>query len=190
MRQELRDIDSLPVVRLDGKGGFERNFELVRRHLRLRKHRRTLVGAVNDMAALGALRAFEEAGAANLCAVMGQNGIKEARMELRRPGSRFIGTVAYLPERYGEELIPLAMSMLEKKPLPDAVFAKHKLLTPHKNRSPGLTNDALWFRRPDIKTNRHYAGDNYAHGYRRGIAAHELKGDNQDHENPYHARAS
>jgi ribose transport system substrate-binding protein len=129
LRQELKDFDSIRVVHLDGKGGFERNFDLVRTQLRRRRPRKTLVGAINDTAALGALRAFEEAGATNLCAVMGQNGIKDARMELRRRGSRLVGTVAYFPERYGDELIPLAISMLEKKPLPDAVFVKHQLLT-------------------------------------------------------------
>jgi ribose transport system substrate-binding protein len=111
-------------VHLDGKGGFERNLDLVRTYLRRKRPGRTLVGAINDTAALAALRAFEEAGAADLCAVMGQNGIKESRMELRRRGSRLVGTVAY-----GEELIPLAVSMLEKKLLPDAVFVKHQLLT-------------------------------------------------------------
>jgi ribose transport system substrate-binding protein len=60
---------------------------------------------------------------------MGQNAIREARQELRRPGSRLIGSVAYFPERYGEELIPLALAMLQKKPVPPAVFVKHQLIT-------------------------------------------------------------
>lgn len=129
LRQELHGIDQARITHLDGKGGFERNLELVRKHLRRAPRRRTLIGAINDMAALGALRAFEEAGAANLCAAMGQNGIYEARMELRRRGSRLIGTVAYFPERYGDEVIPLALGILQRKPLPSAVFVKHQLLT-------------------------------------------------------------
>jgi ribose transport system substrate-binding protein len=88
------------------------------------------VGAVNDVAALAALAAFEEAGASKLCAVMGQNGIREARRELRRPGTRLVGTVAYFPERYGDDLIPLALTILQGKPVPPAVFVKHQLLTP------------------------------------------------------------
>ena len=82
------------------------------------------------MCALAALRAFEEAGAGQHCAVIGQNAIREARNELRRPGTRLIGTVAYFPERYGDELIPLALSMLEHKTVPPASFVKHQLLTP------------------------------------------------------------
>ena len=60
---------------------------------------------------------------------MGQNAIRDARMELRKPGTRLIGTVAYFPERYGDELIPLAVSILQKKPVPAAVFVKHQLIT-------------------------------------------------------------
>ena len=62
--------------------------------------------------------------------MIGQNAIRDARNELRRPGTRLIGTVAYFPERYGEELIPLALGLLENKPVPPATFVKHQLLTP------------------------------------------------------------
>jgi ribose transport system substrate-binding protein len=130
LRAELPRIGQVPAAHLDGKGDFEQILGVVRRWLRRIKPRRTLVGTVNDMCALAALRAFEEAGAGKLCAVMGQNAIREARNELRRPGSRLIGTVAYFPERYGDELIPLALSILEHKPVPPATFVKHQLLTP------------------------------------------------------------
>jgi len=129
LRAELPRIGEAPVSHLDGKGDFEQILGVVRRWLRRNKPRRTLVGTVNDMCALAALRAFEEAGAGRLCAVMGQNAIHEARNELRRPGSRLVGTVAYFPERYGDELIPLALSILEHKAVPPATFVKHQLLT-------------------------------------------------------------
>lgn len=129
LRTELPGVDHSLVVRLDGKGDFAQILDVVRRHLRRTGAKRTLVGAVNDMCALAALRAFEEAGAGSLCAVMGQNAVREARRELRRPGTRLIGSVAYFPERYGDELIPLALGILQKKPVPSAVFVKHQLLT-------------------------------------------------------------
>lgn len=129
LRQEAHDIDRAVITHLDGKGGFERNLEIVRKHLRRCPRRRTLIGGINDMAVLGAIRAFEEVGAAHLCAAVGQNGIMDARLELRRRGSRLVGTVAYFPERYGDEVIPLALGILQRKPLPSAVFVKHQLLT-------------------------------------------------------------
>jgi ribose transport system substrate-binding protein len=86
--------------------------------------------ANNDPSALGALRAFEEAGRAQFCAVMGQNAIAEAREEMRRPGSRMVGSVAYFPERYGDELIPLALAVIAGRPTPPAIYTKHQLVTP------------------------------------------------------------
>jgi ribose transport system substrate-binding protein len=115
---------------LDGNGQFGSSLEVVRKHLRHSRAKRTLIGAINDPSALGALRALEEAGRAETCAVMGQNASIEARAELRNPVSRLIGSVAYFPERYGEQLISLAMDILNHKPVPPAVFVKHQIVTP------------------------------------------------------------
>ncbi|MEJ2008439.1 MAG: substrate-binding domain-containing protein [Acidobacteriota bacterium] len=130
LKEVLPGIVNTPVVHLDGKGGFEQNLDAARRYIRQIHPKRTLIGAINDMCALAALRAFEEAGAAHLCAVMGHNAVIEARNELRRPRTRLIGSVGYFPERYGDQLIPLALSILQKKPVPSAVFVKHQLITP------------------------------------------------------------
>ncbi|MGA2535609.1 MAG: substrate-binding domain-containing protein [Terracidiphilus sp.] len=130
LRTEIRKIIETPTVRLNGRGNFEQVLEVMRKYLRRRGLRRTLVGTVNDVCALAALRVFEEAGASEQCAVMGQNALREARAELRRPGTRLVGSVAYFPERYGDELVPLALNILQKKPVPTAIFVKHQLLTP------------------------------------------------------------
>jgi ribose transport system substrate-binding protein len=130
LRAELPQMAGVPKAHLNGRGSFEQVLEVLRQYLRRSPPRRTLIGTVNDICALAALRAFEEAGLSHLCAVMGQNAIRDARMELRKPGTRLIGTVAYFPERYGDELIPLAVSILQKKPVPAAVFVKHQLITP------------------------------------------------------------
>jgi ribose transport system substrate-binding protein len=130
LKETLPAIDKKPIFHLNGKGGFEQNLEAVRRYLRRTHPERTLIGAVNDICALAALRAFEEAGAIQLCAVMGHNAIPEARNELRRPRTRLVGSVAYFPERYGDQLIPLALDILQKKPVSSAVFVKHQLITP------------------------------------------------------------
>ena len=62
--------------------------------------------------------------------MVGQNAIRETRDELRRPGTRLIGTVAYFPERYGDEIIALALGLLQKRAVPSTVFVKHQLITP------------------------------------------------------------
>jgi ribose transport system substrate-binding protein len=130
MRAELPGIVDVPMVRLNGRGNFEQVLNELRKYLRRRGARRTLVGTVNDICALAALRAFEEAGALQQCAVVGQNALREVRDELRRPGTRLVGSVAYFPERYGEDLIALALGILEKRQVPAAMFARHQLLTP------------------------------------------------------------
>lgn len=60
LRQELPHILQLPLARLNGRGSFEQVLDVMRKYLRRRGSRRTLVGTVNDICALAALRAFEE----------------------------------------------------------------------------------------------------------------------------------
>ena len=130
LRAEVPSMVNVPVAHLNGRGDFEQVLEVIRQYLRRAPARRTLIGTVNDVCALAALRAFEEAGASERCAIVGQNAIRETRNELRRPGTRLIGTVAYFPERYGDELISLAIGMLQNRSVPSTVFVKHQLITP------------------------------------------------------------
>ncbi|HLH37138.1 MAG TPA: substrate-binding domain-containing protein [Alloacidobacterium sp.] len=132
----------IPVVYLDGGGRFESSWQAMRKHLRTGNRHRTLIGAVNDNSALGALRAFEEAGRAEDCAVMGQNGALEARKELRKNHSRLIGSVAYFPEKYGDGLVQLALDLLNRRFVAPAIFTPHKLLTSH-NVDHIYPNDSL-----------------------------------------------
>src|SRR5690606_4493827 len=130
LRETLRDaMASCPVVTIDGDGEFNRSLERVRAHLRRTDRRRVLVGAMNDSSALGATRAFQEAGRAATCAIVGQNAEPDARAELRQPRTPLIGSVAYFPERYGEELIALALDLLEGRPTPPAKFVRHQVIT-------------------------------------------------------------
>jgi ribose transport system substrate-binding protein len=127
---QLPSAANCRVTYLDGDGELGPSFEAVRRHLRSSQARHVLVGAINDPSALGALRAFQEAGRAENCAVMGQNASPEGRAELRQPKTRFVGSVAYFPERYGENLIRVGLDILNQRPVPPAVFVEHKLVTP------------------------------------------------------------
>jgi ribose transport system substrate-binding protein len=117
------------VTYLEGDGNLGPSFDAVRWHLRASKAQRILVGAVNDPSALGALRAFQEAGRTDHCAVMGQNASPEARSELREAGTRLIGSVGYFPERYGEDLIHLSLDILNQRQVAPAMFVQHKLVT-------------------------------------------------------------
>ncbi|MEO8078676.1 MAG: substrate-binding domain-containing protein [Acidobacteriota bacterium] len=123
-------LDYSRVVHIEGHGQYHASLTAVRKHLKTSSSHRTLIGAVNDPSAIGALRAFEEAGRGEDCAAVSQNASEEAREEMRRPDSRLIGSVAYFPENYGPEIISLALDILHHKSVPPAVFTRHHLITP------------------------------------------------------------
>jgi ribose transport system substrate-binding protein len=142
LKEIIPALENCRVTFLDGDGMFSHSFEVVRKHLRTNRSRHLLVGAINDPSAIGALRAFQEAGRAEACAIMGQNASPEGRSELRRPGTRLVGSVAYFPEKYGAAIVGVALDILHHRPIPPAVFAKHELVTPE-NVNHVYPNDEL-----------------------------------------------
>ena len=138
----LRMPEGTRTISLDGDGQFQTALERVRKHLRETTAKRVLVGAANDSSALGALRAFQEAGRESECAIVGQNAEPEARAELRSPNTRLIASVAYFPEKYGDGLIRLALDILARKAVPPAIFTSHQTITPE-NVDHYYPNDSL-----------------------------------------------
>jgi len=129
IREILPKIPDQRVRFINGNGRFENSLQVTRRYLQHIKSKHVLIGALNDPSCLGALQAFEEAGRAVNCLAVGQNSSIEARQEMRRPGSRLIGSVAYFPERYGEAVLSLALDKLQGKAIPSATFVKHQMIT-------------------------------------------------------------
>jgi ribose transport system substrate-binding protein len=80
-----------------GDGVFSQSLEVVRRHLRTNRSRRLLVGAINDPSAIGALRAFQEAGGRRPARSWGRTPRPRTR-RTPAPGTRLVGSVAYFPE--------------------------------------------------------------------------------------------
>src|SRR5262249_25754646 len=142
IKETLRDVEGRPFVSLDGDGQLKTSLERVRKHLRESKAKHVLVGAANDPSALGAARAFQEAGRAETCAIVGQNAEADARAELREPRTPLIASVAFFPEKYGDGLINLALDIRAKRAVPPAVFVRHQLIT-HDNVDHHYPNDAL-----------------------------------------------
>lgn len=142
LRELLPKIPDQKVRFINGNGRFENSLEAIRRHLLLTRSSHVLLGALNDPSCLGALQAFEEAGRAQNCLAVAQNAAIEARREMRRPGTRLVGSVAYFPERYGDAIITLALDKLAGKEIPSATFTRHQLITSD-NVEAFYPNDAL-----------------------------------------------
>jgi ribose transport system substrate-binding protein len=140
--ETLRQAAGRPIIRIDADGQFDTALAKVRRHLRQSKAKRILVGAANDPSALGATRAFQEASRDAHCAIAGQNAEPDARAELRDRRSSLVASVAYFPERYGDNLIRLALDLLAHRPVPPAVFVHHQVITAD-NVDHFYPNDAL-----------------------------------------------
>jgi ribose transport system substrate-binding protein len=96
---------------------------------RLPDARRLAIISFNDDAAVGAIRAVRQLGREPDIAIVGQGADRIARKEIRRPGSRLIGSAAYWPEQYGTRLIDVASKILQGEPVPPAVYSKHIFLT-------------------------------------------------------------
>lgn len=129
LEEILGHIERARIHHLDGANTFEGAQKAVKQHLKHHRRGRALILAMNDPNALGALEAFRHAALPDRCAVAGQGATLDARNELRRPQTQLIGSVAYFPERYGEALLQLALDILKKRPLPPAVYTKHRLVT-------------------------------------------------------------
>ncbi len=130
LHQVLPHSSGVPVFKYEIRPNFEYTLTVIRKHLRRSKKRHILVAAVNDPSALGALQAFRDFGREQDCAIVGQGAVMEARHEMRRPGTRLIGSVAYFPEAYGEKVIRVALDILEKRVVPPVTLVHHQIVHP------------------------------------------------------------
>ena len=99
--------------------------------------------AANDPSALGAARAFEEAGRAGDCAIAGQNAEPDARAELRRAADAARG-VDRLLSREVRRRLDSARPRHPRRAAPchPAAFVKHQVIT-RENVEHFYPNDAL-----------------------------------------------
>jgi ribose transport system substrate-binding protein len=86
---------------------------------------RIAVLSFNTDAANGALRAARRLDREQDLIIVGQGADRLLLDEIRQPGSRIIGSAAYMPERYGLQLVQLALKILAGEPVPPAVYTEH-----------------------------------------------------------------
>ena len=134
MQEILPFLEDSQVRVLSGNGRFQTSYDVLRQYLKKSLHERILVCGINDPSALGALQAFRDAGRENHCAIVGHNGSSDAISEMRHSATRLIGSVGCFPEKYGEQLIALALQLIDHKAVSPAVLVKHHLITPQNLR--------------------------------------------------------
>jgi ribose transport system substrate-binding protein len=83
----------------------------------------------NSNAALGALAAARKANRETDIVVVGQGGDRRLRQEIRKPGSRLIGSTAFRHENYGPQLIEIALKILRGDAVPPATYTEHIFMT-------------------------------------------------------------
>ncbi|MEM7800237.1 MAG: substrate-binding domain-containing protein [Chloroflexota bacterium] len=93
------------------------------------RDRKIAVISFNDEAAVGAMRAARALDRTDDVVIVGQGADRLGREEICRPDSRLIGSTAYMPERYGEKLIELAIKILQEESVPPAVYIDHVFIT-------------------------------------------------------------
>ena len=130
----------LPAVRvatLDTKGNPTQVGPLLGKLLGGQPRGKLLLAATDDTTALAVKSAVEAAGRAQDSAIVshgvdrtihgGMNDRKE--IDPTNRGSIVIGSVAFYLDRYGYDVLPLALRMLRGEPVPPRVVTRHVLIT-------------------------------------------------------------
>ncbi|HEY7210341.1 MAG TPA: substrate-binding domain-containing protein [Bryobacteraceae bacterium] len=129
IEQMLGAIPESRLHWLDGAGRLDISRRAMVNFIRRNaKAKRLLVSAVSDHSALGAVAALEASGLAATSVVVGHDGDQEALQELAKPGSPYLGTVAFFPRRYGKELIELMLRIHRGDAVSPAHYIEHELI--------------------------------------------------------------
>jgi ribose transport system substrate-binding protein len=134
LRQEVPDLS--PTL-LDTSGNPVRVEGLLGKLLRAQPRRKVLIAALDDPTAIAAKGAVELAGRQSDCAIVGLGVDRSVRggasdkkeLDPNNRGSIVLGSVAFFLDRYGYEVLPLALKMLGGEPIPFRTATRHVLVT-------------------------------------------------------------
>jgi ABC-type sugar transport system substrate-binding protein len=132
--------ESLPTLQfasLDTGGQSIRADALLTKFLLTERGQRLLIATLDDLAAVYAKNAIEMNRRQSDCIIVSQGldhnihgGITEKKeLDPNNRGSVVLGSVAYYMDRYGSDVLPLAMRLLAGETLPPRTVTKHILVT-------------------------------------------------------------
>jgi ribose transport system substrate-binding protein len=98
---------------------------------------RLLVVATNDDQSNGAIKAAQSAGRLNDIYIGSQGGDPTSWPALcgKTAFKNWIGDTGYFPERYGDTVIPILLSLIDGQAQPRTVYINHRVITPQNIRS-------------------------------------------------------
>jgi ribose transport system substrate-binding protein len=134
LRQHLPDV--VPV-QLDSGGNFADAQAQLRRFLAKESGAMALVATLDDTTALAAKLAAETAGRVPDTVIVSQGCDRSVHggtnankaIDPNNRNSIVLGSVAYFLDRYGSEILPLALKMLQGEQVPARSFTGHVLVT-------------------------------------------------------------
>ena len=157
---ELGPIPESKIIRVDSGNSTPLSEASVSAALaQLPGPHRIAVLTFNDDAALGALGAARQLDRLNDIVLTGQGADRSLREELANPASPVIGATTYHPERYGGELIRLALRILRGEPAPPAVNIEHSFI--YAGTDPAVAGRPLRCRLLFRRANLHPRGVTY-----------------------------
>jgi ABC-type sugar transport system substrate-binding protein len=132
-----KNLPDITVVRLDTSGNPVRVDGLLTKFLASQTRIKVLVATLDDSTALAAKGAIERAGRMGDSVIVGQGldrsvhgGANEKKeIDPNNRGSVILGSVAYFVDRYGYEVLPLAMKMLRGEQVPERTTTRHVLIS-------------------------------------------------------------
>lgn len=127
---KLPSIPDARFVLLDGQGLLPKSRRDVAEFLRKHpKDHGILIAAATDTSALGALQAVRQLTRDKDVAIVGQDCIDEALLEMRRPQTPLIASVSHEAGSYGPKLVQLGLALLNGQTIPPYNYVEHKLVT-------------------------------------------------------------
>ncbi len=132
-----RHVPAIKIATLDTQGNPARVGALLGRLVASQPGTKFLVAATDDASALAAKGAMEAAGRLADGAIVSHgvdrsiHGGMSDRKEIdpSNRGSIVLGSVAFYLDRYGYDVLPLALRMLRGEPVPPRTVTRHKLIT-------------------------------------------------------------
>jgi ABC-type sugar transport system substrate-binding protein len=130
-------LPALQLAALDTGGQPVRADALLTKFLLTQPGQRVLIATLDDLAAVYATRAIEMNRRQGDCIIVSQGldpnihgGISEKKeLDPNNRGSVVLGSVAYYMDRYGYEVLPLALRLLAGQTVPHRTVTHHILVT-------------------------------------------------------------